>query len=169
MAKVERERKFLLQSDGWRGQHEVLEIRQAYLSTDPDRTVRVRVSGERAYITIKGRARGAERPELEYEVPLEDADQLFSLAKGHLIEKRRHRIAHHGAVWEVDEFSGDNAGLVLAEIEIADPAELERAVRERPDWVGPEVTSDHRFANSALAERPFGSWPEAEKKALARD
>jgi adenylate cyclase len=166
MAKVERERKFLLTNDGWRGKHAGVEIRQGYLSTDPDRTVRVRVMGDRAFITIKGRARGAERPELEYEVPLEDADQLLSLATGHLIEKRRHRVEHRGAVWEVDEFCGDNAGLVVAEIEIEDPARLERAVEERPEWVGREVTSDHRFANSALAERPFAEWPEAERAAL---
>ncbi len=163
MAKIERERKFLVLGDGWRGADPGLALRQAYLSTDPDRTVRVRVAGDRAWLTIKGRARGAERAELEYAVPFQDAEQLFSLAKASVVEKRRHRVPHAGAVWEVDVFSGENAGLVLAEIEIADPDELERAVQSRPEWVGRDVTSDHRFSNSSLAERPFSSWSAAER------
>jgi adenylate cyclase len=138
-------------------------IRQAYLSTDPDRTVRIRTAGNRAWLTIKGRARGAERAELEYEVPFEDAAQLFSLATAHPVEKRRHRIEHRGAVWEVDEFSGDNAGLVTAEIELADAQALERAALERPEWVGRELTADHRFSNSNLAVRPLALWPEQER------
>lgn len=164
MAKIERERKFLVRSDSWRGTDRGLELRQAYLSTDPDRTVRVRVGGSRAWLTIKGRAHGAVRAELEYELPFEDAEQLFSLAKGYVVEKRRYRVEHRGAVWEVDEFSGENSGLVLAEIEIADERELEQAVRDRPDWVGRDVTDDHRFSNSALAERPLSQWSDAERK-----
>jgi adenylate cyclase len=168
MAKIERERKFLVRSDGWRGRDRGTELRQAYLSTDPDRTVRVRAGGGRAWLTIKGRARGAVRAELEYEVPLQDAEQLFSLARGSVVEKRRHRIEHRGAVWEVDELSGENAGLILAEIEIEDALELERAVGDRPEWVGREVTEDHRFSSSALAERPLARWPAAERaEALA--
>jgi CYTH domain-containing protein len=146
MAKFERERKFLVRGDGWRGSAHGVVIRQAYLSTDPDRTVRIRTAGNRAWLTIKGRARGAERAELEYEVPFEDAAQLFSLA-----------------VWEVDEFSGDNAGLVTAEIELADAQALERAALERPEWVGRELTADHRFSNSNLAVRPLALWPEQER------
>lgn len=164
MAKVERERKFLVRGQGWRGADPGVLVRQAYLSTDPDRSVRVRTIENRAWLTIKGRARGAERPELEYEIPFEDAPQLFSLATGHVVEKRRHRVEHAAAVWEVDEFSGDNAGLVTAEIEIADPETLERAVRDRPDWVGRELTEDHRFSNNNLAERPLSQWPEAERR-----
>jgi CYTH domain-containing protein len=138
-------------------------VRQAYLSTDPDRTVRIRTVGERAWLTIKGRAKGAERAELEYEIPASDAPQLFSLARAHVVEKRRHRVEHRGAVWEVDEFSGDNAGLVTAEIELEDADALDRAVRERPDWVGRELTSDHRFSNNNLAEHPLCQWSEAER------
>jgi adenylate cyclase len=163
MAKVERERKFLVRGDGWRGVDPGALVRQAYLSTDPDRSVRVRTIGDRAWLTIKGRARGAERAELEYEIPFEDAPQIFSLAKGHLVEKRRHRVEHRGAIWEVDEFSGDNAGLVTAEIELEDPEALERAVRDRPDWVGRELTEDHRFSNNNLAERPISRWPASER------
>ena len=158
MPKVERERKFLVNGDGWRGQGERQRIRQAYLSTDPDRNVRVRSIEDRAVITIKGRSHGPVRPELEYDIPVEDVDQLMAMAKGHVIEKTRHRVEHAGFTWEVDEFAGENAGLVLAEIEVEDPDELERAVSERPDWVGREVTEDHRYANSSLAERPWATW-----------
>jgi adenylate cyclase len=169
MEKIERERKFLVRDDGWRSVERGVELRQAYLSTDPERTVRVRVGADRAWLTIKGRSRGAARAELEYEVPLDDAAQLFSLATGSVVEKRRHEVEHQGAVWVVDEFSGANAGLVLAEIEIADERRLERAVRARPDWVGREVTDDHRFSNSALAERPWSEWSAAERgEALGR-
>lgn len=167
VAKVERERKFLVKGDGWRASESV-QIRQAYLSTDPDRTVRVRSIGERAYLTIKGRARGAERAELEYEIPVDDVEQLLGLCVPHPIVKRRHRVEHAGAVWEVDEFEADNAGLVLAEIELPDLESLERAVATRPEWVGREVTSDPRFANSNLALRPFSSWPAHERAELAR-
>jgi adenylate cyclase len=163
MAKIERERKFLVRDDGWRGHDPGVELCQAYLSTDPDCTVRVRVAGDRAWLTIKGRAQGAERAELEYDVPFQDAEQLFSLAKASVVAKRRHRVPHAGAVWEVDVFSGKNEGLVLAEIEVADPEQLEHAVQNRPAWVGREVTSDHRFSNSALAERPLSAWSEAER------
>jgi adenylate cyclase len=164
MAKIERERKYLVRSAGWKGGDRGVELRQAYLSTDPDRTIRVRVGGERAWLTIKGRAHGAVRAELEYDIPCEDAEQLFALAKGCGVEKRRYRVEHRGAVWEVDEFSGENSGLVLAEIELADEHELEQAVRDRPDWVGRDVTDDHRFSNSALAERPLSRWGDAERK-----
>lgn len=164
MAKIERERKFLVRGDGWRGAERSVAIRQAYLSTDPDRSVRVRRTDQHAYLTIKGRSSGAVRPELEYEIPLDDADQLFELATGTPVEKRRHEVRHDGATWEVDEFSGHNAGLVLAEIELEDPIELERAVRNRPDWVGREVTEDHRFANVNLALRPFGEWSDDERR-----
>lgn len=140
-------------------------IRQGYLSTDPDRTVRVRRAGERAYITIKGRATGASRPEYEYDVPTEDATELLAaLCLRPILDKTRYRILHAGRTWEVDVFAGDNAGLVTAEIELPD----ENAEVEIPDWVGPEVTGDDRFANANLVARPWNAWPLGERERSGR-
>jgi CYTH domain-containing protein len=151
------ERKFLVVGAGWKGAWPVTSIRQGYLSTDPDRAVRVRVAGEQAFVTIKGppSAGALARPEFEYPIPRADAEWLLDhLCLQPLIEKSRHRVTFHGATWEVDEFAGENAGLVMAEIE------LERADQkvELPSWVGSEVSADPRYTNANLARHPFSAW-----------
>jgi adenylate cyclase len=151
---VEIERKFLVRDRSILDASRGVPYRQAYLSTDPDRTVRVRRTGDHAYLTIKGRGEGSARPEFEYEVPVDDAEQLLGLCKGPLIEKTRHRIDHAGLTWEVDVFAGENAGLVVAEVEIPSMD----ATVEIPDWVGPEVTSDPRYYNANLVAHPFSEW-----------
>lgn len=153
---VEIERKFLVAGDGWR-QPAVRQTRfsQGYLSRDPARTVRVRIAGDTAFLTIKGATRGATRAEFEYAVPLADARQMLALCDGPVVEKIRHLCPHEGMTWEVDEFLGTNAGLVVAEIEL----ESEAQAFARPAWLGAEVTGDGRYVNANLAVNPFSSWP----------
>jgi len=154
---IEIERKFLLASDGWRGLGTPTRMRQGYLAADPVRTVRVRIEGDRAVITIKSKSTGASRGEWEYEIPVQDATELLDgLCEQPLVEKTRHRIAHAGHVWEVDEFCGDNAGLVVAEIELASEDEA----FEKPDWIGVEVTGDKRYYNCSLIRQPYSQWPD---------
>jgi adenylate cyclase len=150
---IEIERKFLVNGDGWRQPHAV-RICQGYLNRDKQRTVRVRVMGEVAYLTVKGLSRGATRAEFEYAIPVSDAEALLALCDGPLIDKLRHVVVHEGARFEVDEFFGDNAGLVVAEIELTS----EDQAFARPAWLGDEVTHDARYFNSSLAERPFKQW-----------
>lgn len=150
---VEIERKFLVVGDAWRDAPPVF-YSQGYLNRDKARTVRVRIAGEEAFLTIKGISEGARRAEFEYPIPLWDARELLALCEQPLIEKYRRKILHEGFVWEVDEFVGENAGLVVAEIEL--PAEdTEFAL---PDWVGQEVTEDARYFNSSLSKSPFSAW-----------
>lgn len=152
---VEIERKFLVHGDAWRSQGEGVLLRQAYLSSAPDRIVRVRIEGNAASITIKGRTLGVTRGEWEYPIPLEDAQALLDgLCERPLIEKRRTRIVHDGMIWEVDEFFGDNAGLVVAEIEL----QSEHQSFSKPEWVGEEVTDDPRYFNSNLIRHPYSRW-----------
>lgn len=165
---VEIEKKFLVKDDGWRGLGASSEIRQGFLSTDADRVVRVRVDQGRGFLTVKGRAEGARRVEVEVGIAETEALELLPLCKGSLVEKRRHRIEHAGFCWEVDEFSGENAGLVVAELEVADESAFGRALGAPPPWLGREVTGDGRLANASLAERPFSSWPAPEREALLR-
>lgn len=148
---VEIERKFLVRDpsivDGRMGTL----FRQGYLSRTPERTVRVRHAGDRAWLTVKGRSVGATRPEWEYGIPPADAEGLLALADGPILEKTRYLVEEHGRTWEVDVFAGANAGLVLAEIEL----EREDEAIEIPAWVGQEVTNDRRFASSSLAAHPM--------------
>ena len=130
-------------------------MRQGYLTSDPVRTVRVRIEGERAVITIKSKSTGATRGEWEYEIPVPDAAELLDrLCEQPLVEKVRHRIDHQGHTWEVDEFQGENAGLVVAEIELGSEDEA----FEKPDWIGQEVTGDPRYYNSSLIRLPYSKW-----------
>ncbi|MEK0451256.1 MAG: hypothetical protein RL088_3524 [Verrucomicrobiota bacterium] len=152
---LEIERKFLTSGEGWRNGEGVL-IRQGYLSREPSRTVRIRLAGERGWITIKGITSGATRAEFEYEIPATDARSLLTLCEPPLLEKRRHRIKHGNHWWDVDEFLGDNAGLVVAEVELA----AEDEPFERPPWLGAEVTSDRRYFNSNIAQCPYRKWPD---------
>lgn len=149
------EHKFLVKSDAWRsGSDRGTLIRQGYLSHDPDRTVRVRVAGSEAFLTIKGRAAGTRRLEFEYPIPVADATELLALCRGSLIEKTRFVVAHAGHTWEIDVFEGDNAGLLVAEIEL----ENEGETFELPAWAGEEVSHDRRYSNASLAEQPFCTW-----------
>ncbi|WP_457426801.1 CYTH domain-containing protein [Roseateles sp. P5_E7] len=152
---IEIERKFLVTGDGWREQAaSQTRFSQGYLSRDPARTVRVRIAGDAAFLTIKGTTRGATRAEFEYAVPLADAQQLLALCGGPVVEKIRHLCPHEGMTWEVDEFLGANAGLVVAEIEL----DAEGQAFASPSWLGDEVTGDGRYVNANLAVKPFTSW-----------
>ena len=152
---TEIERKFLVRDDSWRAAAtESRGLRQGYLAIDGQCTVRVRTDGEEAWLTIKGPQAGLARAEFEYRIPCEDADALLGLCRGRLVEKVRHLVLLGGHVWEIDEFSGANAGLVVAEIE------LDRVDEsfERPEWLGDEVSSDARYLNANLSSKPYGSW-----------
>jgi len=152
---VEIERKFLVLGSAWKTLGQPIALRQGYLSSHPDRTVRVRIEGQQGTLTIKGRSQGATRGEWEYPIPLADAAALLDgLCERPLIEKTRTRITHAGMMWEVDEFFGDNLGLVVAEIEL----DSEDQAFEKPDWIGEEVTQDARYFNSSLIRRPYTSW-----------
>jgi len=154
MAK-EIERKFLVKRDSWRGQEAGKRYRQGYLSTVKERTVRVRTAGEKGYLTIKGISVGASRSEYEYEIPVADANEMLDrLCERPLIEKTRYRVPHDGLVWEIDEFEGENSGLIVAEVELED----EHQSVTLPDWVGQEVTRDPRYFNANLVGKPFGKW-----------
>ena len=156
MAK-EIERKFLVTSDGWRPGAHGLPYRQGYLSAGADArcTVRARVAGDRAWLTVKGRANEGARDEYEYPIPVTDAEEMLErLCVGDRIEKIRHRVAYAGRTWEVDEFAGENAPLVVAEVEL-DRIDAEVSL---PPWVGLEVTDDPRYTNAALARLPYSRW-----------
>ena len=152
---IEIERKFLVVDDGWKLQSPGVFMRQAYICSDPQRIVRVRIEGEHAVLTIKGKTEGISRSEWEYPIPYEDAQQLLNtLCEKPMIEKNRYRIPFGGFIWEVDEFFGENAGLVVAEIEL----ESESQHFAKPDWVGLEVSHDKRYANANLFKHPFQRW-----------
>ena len=150
---TEIERKFLVTGDAWRAA-EPTRYRQGYLNRDKQRTVRVRMAGARATLTVKGITHGASRAEFEYQIPVEDAQALLTMCDGPLLEKNRYRIEHAGITWEVDEFLGQNAPLIVAEVEL----ESESQQFDLPDWIGEEVTGDARYYNVNLATAPYRSW-----------
>ena len=153
---IEIERKFLVDTARWHADPEQgRRYRQGYLFAQPDAAVRVRVAGDEAWLTIKGAVRGIERLEFEYAIPRADADaMLAAFCRGPLIEKIRYRVPFAGRTWEVDVFEGDNAGLVLAEVELpsADDAP------DLPPWAGREVSDDPRYYNANLARHPYREW-----------
>ncbi|TXH88722.1 MAG: CYTH domain-containing protein [Rhodoferax sp.] len=151
---VEIERKFLVQGDAWRQGVTGVRYVQGYLNRDKARTVRVRIAGTQGFLTIKGESVGATRAEFEYPIPVEDAQALLALCEGPCIDKTRYRIPVDGMAWEVDVFAGDNAGLVVAEIELPS----EDAPFSRPSWLGAEVTHDARYFNSNLSRQPYAGW-----------
>ena len=151
---VETERKFLVSGDSWRSLGNPIAYAQGYLARGDGVTVRIRIAGEKAFFTVKGPVVGISRPEFEYPVPLEDAHEMLKLCKDPAIEKTRTRVPHASHVWEVDEFGGDNQGLIIAEVELSSPDE-EVAL---PPWVGIEVTGDPRYYNSNLAVHPYRDW-----------
>ncbi|RNF84979.1 CYTH domain-containing protein [Montanilutibacter psychrotolerans] len=164
---IEIERKFLVTGDGWRAAaREVVPMAQGYLndlasmdSGAMKASVRVRIAGDAAYLNFKSRELGHTRQEFEYPIPVADARALLALSVGGLVDKRRHLVEFEGHLWEVDEFLGDNAGLVVAEIELASADE----VFALPPWIGAEVTDAARYYNLALASRPYVQWSPNER------
>ena len=164
---IEIERKFLVTGEVWRHEaHEVVPMAQGYLndlaavdSGAMRASVRVRIAGDGAFLNLKSRELGHTRQEFDYPRPLDDARALLALCVGGMIDKRRHYVRHAGHLWEVDEFLGDNAGLVVAEIELDSADEA----FDRPSWLGVEATHAPRYYNLALAGRPYSQWSEAER------
>lgn len=149
------ERKFLVKNTCYKQLAEGILYKQGYICSEPDRVVRVRVIGSKGFITIKGKASGFSRPEYEYEIPINDADEMIgSLCDKPIIEKYRYEIRYRGFTWEVDEFLGDNQGLVIAEIEI----ENEAVQFPIPEWIEAEVTGDPLYYNSNLIKKPYKTW-----------
>ena len=152
---IEIERKFKVVNTTYRQLAPGVYYKQGYLQTNPECTIRVRIVDQNAYLTIKGLSNGASRAEYEYRIPLKDADEMIeSLCRNPTIEKYRYHIEHKGFVWEVDEFIGDNEGLIIAEIEL--PSEDTNF--PKPAFIGEEVTGHERYYNSNLALNPYKNW-----------
>lgn len=151
---IEIERKFLLKNSLWKEGVNGVRYKQAYLNEKGDNTVRVRIEGDKAKLTIKSKANNISRMEFEYDIPMEDAEKLFLIAKTSAVEKNRYKIMYEGNCWEVDEFLGDNEGLVVAEIEL----ESETQIFAKPAWIGEEVSGDSRYTNANLARNPYKNW-----------
>ena len=154
------ERKFLLKSDAWRSQvRESRPMSQGYLASAGNVSVRVRVAEPEAWLNIKAGGLVASRAEYEYAIPLDEAHELLALAERPLVEKTRHLVDHGGMTWEIDEFEGDNSGLVVAEVEL----DSEDSPFARPPWLGVEVTHLRRYYNVCLVSHPYRAWNEAER------
>lgn len=151
---IEIERKFTLKEGFIPYGEEQIRIIQGYLSSGANATIRVRLANEKAYLTVKGKTVGIARPEFEYEIPMNDAEQLLKLAEDALVEKIRHIYRYEGKKWEVDVFAGANEGLMLAECELLS-ADEEIAL---PHWIATEVSADPRYHNSYLAKNPYNTW-----------
>jgi adenylate cyclase len=151
---LEIERKFLVDTRIWNPTVQGTRLVQAYLSIDPNPTVRIRIAGEKAFLTIKGRTETISRPEFEYEIPVDEAQDIMKLAITNPVEKIRYKIMHEGFLWEVDVFSGKNKGLVIAELEL----NSEDQEFTHPEWLLEEVSDDRRYYNSYLSEHPFQEW-----------
>ena len=159
MAK-EIERKFLVTGDGWRGRVAGTPYQQGYIRTTyPGQTVRVRIAGMDGYLTLKGPTKGITRSEFEYSIPVADAQEMLkTMCDRPLIEKIRYRLPVGELIWEIDEFSGENAGLIVAEVELAS----ETQEIEIPDWLGKEVSGDSRYYNANLSKQPYCTWTQAD-------
>jgi adenylate cyclase len=152
---VEIERKFLVIDDRWRSLSTGVLYRQGYIADQPGRTVRVRIAGDRGFLTIKGSTNGITRLEFEYMIPINDANEMLNrLCTSPIIEKYRYKISLGNIIWEVDEFLGDNQGLIIAEVELQN---AEQAI-DLPDWLGEDVSHDPRYYNSNLSKHPFKDW-----------
>ncbi|WP_065220221.1 MULTISPECIES: CYTH domain-containing protein [Butyricimonas] len=153
---LEIERKFLVKGNFKTESHVSTRVTQGYLSSSPQRTVRVRIKGEKGFITIKGKgnASGISRYEWEREIPVEEARELLQLCEPGIIDKTRYLIRHEGHLFEVDEFHGENDGLVIAEIELKN----ENENFSRPAWLGEEVTGDRKYYNAMLSRNPYVNW-----------
>ncbi len=152
---LEIERKFLVRGEAWRAGTVRHQLVQGYLARGPGATVRLRRRDDEHFLTIKGPSQGVSRVEVEMPVDRTQAAALWPLCLPSLVEKTRHVVTHEGHVWEIDEFHGANAGLIVAEIELTAPDEA----FVPPPWLGPEVTADHRYRNSSLSTHPWSSWP----------
>jgi len=153
---TEIERKFLVDHKKWRelSKPEGTNYRQGYLVDEANKTIRVRIAGENGFITIKGSTTGITRKEYEYKIPVADAVELIARFSVSEVEKKRYRITFEGKLWEVDEFLGNNEGLIMAEIELRQEDEAFK----KPDWISQEVSDDLRYYNSYLAKVPFKNW-----------
>ncbi len=153
---LEIERKFLVKNDSWRdAATSETRLMQGYLANNQTVTVRARIQGERAFLTIKGAARGISRSEFEYEIPVADAEAMLAeLSVSPPVDKVRYRVPCGDHIWDLDLFGGDNAGLIMAEIELS----AEDEPFEMPDWAGAEVSGDPRYFNVNLARNPFKHW-----------
>lgn len=155
MSHVEIERRFLLRDETWRTSvSETMLLQQGYLSVEKERTIRIRICGNRAWLTLKGYLSDVSRSEFEYEIPLSDAQTMLASMCPFKVGKHRHIVHYQGFVFEIDEFFGENAPLVVCELELAS----EQSDYPRPSWLGEEITSDGRFSNAYLSKHPFGQW-----------
>lgn len=152
---IEIERKFLVTGEAWRSMGHSVPLIQGYLAGSNQATARVRIAGDIAFLTVKGRVKNLTRQEFEYEIPVADAQAMMDLCHPRVVEKTRYKIPIEDLIWEVDEFAGQNQGLVLAEVELTSP---EQSVT-LPDWIGLEVSDDPRYFNSYLAVHPYKTWP----------
>lgn len=161
------ERRFRVRDASWREGAVGRVLKQGYVSVEPARTVRVRIAGDEAWLTLKGQQTALTRLEFEYPIPVADAEQMLASAMCPMvIEKVRYRIpAGDGLFWEVDEFDGANAGLVLAEIEMPD----EQTAFHCPEWLGAEVSFDSRYTNAFLSQHSYGSWSEEQRNLVLED
>lgn len=152
---IEIERKYLLKNSDWESLvNQQYSIKQGYLNSDKERTVRVRIINKQAFITIKGKNEKTVRQEFEYEIPYNDGLALLKLCETPLIEKTRFIVKHQDRLWEIDKFEGENEGLIIAELEL----ESEEEKVELPNWVGEEVSLDKRYYNSSLIKHPYKNW-----------
>jgi adenylate cyclase len=153
--RLEIERKFLVKNNAWRKGAKGVLYQQGYLSTDPSRTVRIRLEGTVGKLTIKGKKVGLAGDEFEYDIPWNDSTYLLKkICKQPIIKKKRYKISYEGAIWEVDVFEGENKGLILAEVELDSASQKIRI----PEWIGKEVTGDRRFRNANLVTHPYSKW-----------
>ena len=151
---IEIERKYLVQVDKWDLPEDGKPVVQGYICEENGRTLRVRMLGEKGILTIKGPTQGATRAEFEYEIPAQDASELLEHCEGRIVRKTRYKVTVASHIWDVDVFEGENAPLVLAEVELGH----EEEPFEAPDWLGSEVTGDPRYMNYQLACEPYGGW-----------
>ena len=153
---IEIERKFLVRNDAWRsGIQGSYPCTQGYIGLQGPGSARVRIIGSKGFLTLKGPRHGISRSEFEYEIPIEEAQEILErFCSKALISKVRHEVPYEGHLWEIDEFSGENNGLILAEVEIANESEP----FVLPDWVGKDISEDERFFNARLAKHPISTW-----------
>ena len=157
---IEIEKKFLIKKELWKPQKEGVRIRQGYLCLTPERIVRVRVKGEKAFLTVKGKTEGIARPEFEYEIPVQDAEGLFRLCIPPILDRIRYMEQVGDHLWEIDEFLGDNTGLLVAEVEL----ESQNDLLVMPPWAGAEVSGNERYYNSNLIMNPYRKWSSKEEE-----
>ena len=155
MSGIEIERRFLLKNDAWKAVAGApCLMSQGYLSVEKERIIRLRIIGNRAWLTLKGYISDVSRSEFEYEIPVADAQTMMDTMCPFRLEKHRHEVSYQGFVFEIDEYFGDNAPLIVAELEL--PAE--DTPFPRPDWLGEEITSDGRFTNAYVSKHPYSQW-----------